>query len=121
MFVDDKFSKSFRSYLGEDGVYNFINSMTEESRYCSDAIEKYLIKELVMKNLFKNSTKSWICDNDYVDSDVKVRYHCQVTGEYLGSAHRDCNIKITLNHKMPVIFQNLKTLKNIILILLCKN
>ena len=55
--------------------------MTEESRYCSDAIEKYLIKELVMKNLFKNSTKSWICDNDYVDSDVKVRYHCQVTGE----------------------------------------
>ena len=41
MFVDDKFSKSFRSYLGEDAVYNFINSMTEESRYCSDAIEKY--------------------------------------------------------------------------------
>ena len=25
--VDDKFSKSFKIYLGEDAVYNFINSM----------------------------------------------------------------------------------------------
>ena len=30
--VDDKFSKSFKSYLGEDAVYNFINSTIEESR-----------------------------------------------------------------------------------------
>ena len=29
---------------------------------------------------FKNSTKCWICDNDYVDNDVKVRDHCHVTG-----------------------------------------
>ena len=27
--VDDKFSKPFRSYLGEDSVYNFINDMIE--------------------------------------------------------------------------------------------
>ena len=25
--VDDKFSKPFQSYLGEDAVYNFINSV----------------------------------------------------------------------------------------------
>ena len=24
---------------------------------------------------FKNSTKCWICDNNYVHSDVKVRDH----------------------------------------------
>ena len=34
--VDDKFSKPFKTYLGEDAVYNFINSMIEESKYCSD-------------------------------------------------------------------------------------
>ena len=29
---------------------------------------------------FKNSTKCWICDNDYVDNDAKVRDHCHITG-----------------------------------------
>ena len=29
--VDDKLSKSFQLYLGQDVVYNFINSMMEES------------------------------------------------------------------------------------------
>ena len=46
--VHDKFSKSFRTYLGEDAVYNFINSMIEESRYCSDMMKKHFNKELVM-------------------------------------------------------------------------
>ena len=31
--VDDKFSKPFKSYLGKDAVYNFINSIIEESKY----------------------------------------------------------------------------------------
>ena len=31
---------------------------------------------------FENSTKCWICDNDYVDNDVKVRDHCYTTGKY---------------------------------------
>ena len=28
---------------------------------------------------FKNSNKCWICDNDFVEDDVEVRYHCQIT------------------------------------------
>ena len=28
--VDDNFSKTFKSYLGKDAVYNFVNSMVEE-------------------------------------------------------------------------------------------
>ena len=43
---------------------------------------------------FKNSTKCWICDNDYVDNDVKITDYCHVTGKYRTSAHRDCNISI---------------------------
>ena len=75
-------------------------------------INKYFNKDLVMtkaenKN-FKNSTKCWICYNDYVDNDVKVRDHCHITGKYRGSAHRDCNVNLKLNHKILVVFQNLK-------------
>ena len=57
---------------------------------------------------FKNSTKCWICDNDYVDNAVKVGDHCHITGKYRGSAHRYCNINLKLNHKIPVVFRNLR-------------
>ena len=26
----------------------------------------------------ENSTKCWICDNKYIDTDVKIRYCCHV-------------------------------------------
>ena len=42
---DDKFSKSFKLYLGQDAVYNFINSMDKESRYW-DEVKNILIKNL---------------------------------------------------------------------------
>ena len=57
---------------------------------------------------FKNSTKCCICDNDYIDNDVKVRDHCPITEKYRGSAYRDCNINLKLNHKIPVVFHNLR-------------
>ena len=67
---------------------------------------------------FENSTKCWISHNVYVDDNVKVRDHGHITGKYSASTHRDCNIKVKLNHKIPVMFQNFK---NVIPILLCKN
>ena len=41
----DKFSKLFKSYLGEDAVCNFINSMIEESKYCSDVMKQNIEKK----------------------------------------------------------------------------
>ena len=46
--VDDKFSKHFKTYLGKASVYIFIDSMIEESKYCSDVMKKHFNKELVM-------------------------------------------------------------------------
>ena len=57
---------------------------------------------------FKNSTKYWICGNDCIDCDVKVRDHCHITEKYSGFAQRDCNINIRLNQKVPIIFHNHK-------------
>ena len=34
--VDDNFRKPFKSYLGKYAVYNFIISMIEESKYCTN-------------------------------------------------------------------------------------
>ena len=88
------FSKPSKSNVGKDAVYDFINSMIKESKYCSDVMKKYFNKELVMtkdNEDFENATKCWICDNFYFDGDVEVRDHCHITGKYRGSAHRDCN------------------------------
>ena len=64
MCIDDKFSKPFKAYLGEDAIYNLIKSTMEESKYCSDVVKKYFKKELVKtkedNKTFKNSTKCWI-------------------------------------------------------------
>ena len=56
---------------------------------------------------FENSNKCWISDNDYT-GDVNVRDHCRITGKYRGSAHRDCNINVKLNHKIHVLFHSLE-------------
>ena len=56
---------------------------------------------------FENYTKCWICDNDYVDNDIKVRDHSHITGKYRGFAHTGCNINVKLNRKISVVFHNL--------------
>ena len=39
--VDDNFSKPFKTHLGKDPVYNFINDLIEESKYCREMIKKH--------------------------------------------------------------------------------
>ena len=59
--VDNKFNKLFKSYFGEDAVYNFISSMIEESKYCGNVMKKHFNKDVVMTREgnedFENSTK----------------------------------------------------------------
>ena len=40
VYVDEKFRKLFKWYLGEYAIYNFIISIVEESKYCSDVMKK---------------------------------------------------------------------------------
>ena len=90
--VNDKFRKPFKTYLEKHANYNFIFSLTEESKYCNEVMKKYFNKELAMTKDdtedFKNFTKCWICDNDHINTDVKVRDHCHITEKYGGSAQR---------------------------------
>ena len=41
-------------------------------------------------------------------SIMMLRGHCHITGKYRDSTHRDCDINLKLNHKIPVVFNNLK-------------
>ena len=43
-------------------------------------MKKQFNKELVMTK--EDNEDFEICDNDYIDGDVKVRDHCHITGKY---------------------------------------
>ena len=67
-------------------------------------MKKHFNKEFVIteendKNV-EGSTKRCTCDNSFVEGDVKIRDHFQVTKTYRGAAHGDCNIKVSLNYKI---------------------
>ena len=67
---------SLLSHTCEDDVYNFINSLIEESKYYTNIMKKHFNKLLIMTKKdedFENFTKFWFCDNIYVDGDVIVR------------------------------------------------
>ena len=46
VYIDDKFGKPFKNYLGKDAVYNFVKNMIEESKYFSEVMKKHLTKNL---------------------------------------------------------------------------
>ena len=66
-------------------------------------------KSILTKNLqWLKKAKCWICNNNYVDGDVKVRDYSHITGKYRGSINRECNINVMLNKKILVVFHNLR-------------
>ena len=60
-----------------------------------------------MKIIIKNSNDCWIC-NEKIKNKDKVRDHCHITGKYRGSAHKECNLKLKIPGKLPIIFHNLE-------------
>ena len=80
-------------------------------------MKKPFNQELVMtkedNENFKRSTKFRFYDKDYVDNDVKGKDHCHIFGKQTGSGYKDSNINIKLNHKIPVVFPNLKIMISI--------
>ena len=93
--------------------------MIKESKYCTDIMKKYFNKRLVMTKKdnqdFKSTTKYWIWNGDYVKGNVKIRDHCHITRNY--TVHRDCNINVKLNHKVPIVFHNLKNYDSYLIML----
>ena len=58
------------------------------------------------ENNYQNSEYCWIC-NEKID-DKKGKDLCHITGRYRGAAHRQCNLKLKISRKLPIIFHNLE-------------
>jgi hypothetical protein len=56
---------------------------------------------------FKNAKICFICENEFLENDVKCKDHCHLTGEYRGPSHVGCNINYTDSCYIPIVFHNL--------------
>ena len=105
--VDDQFTEPFKSNLGRNAVHKFIISMI--------VIKKHFNNKIVMTKKDHENFKN----NTFVENDFKVRrYHFHVIGKNRGNARSDCNIKVSLNYKIPIGFAILEIALHIVL---CKN
>ena len=57
---------------------------------------------------FKNATCCSICNQDFIEGDIKCRDHDHRTGNYRGATHQKCNINYFCNRFTPVVFHNLR-------------
>ena len=92
-----------------------MEAMLDEVKYCKNTMKTCFNTPLKMtdddEKKFKNATACHICDKEYTDDDIRVRDHCHITGNYRGSAHQECNLKLRVDPdkiKIPVIFHNLR-------------
>ena len=58
------------------------------------------------EEIYQNSHISWICKQEL--NINKVRDHCHVTGKFRGATHDNCNKKLRIPRKLPIIFHNLQ-------------
>ena len=56
---------------------------------------------------FDSATRCWICQNDFVEGDQKVREHCHYSKKFRGAAHNSCNLLFRKPKHVPVFFHNL--------------
>ena len=112
---DDKYSKPLIMHRGEKAVYEFMEQMLKEVKYCKNVMKKEFNKPLKMtkkdEEKFKKAEECYICNKKYTNEDIRVRDHCHITGKYRGSAHQECNLELRVNPEqleIPVIFHNLR-------------
>ena len=109
---DDKYSKPYKGYRGENTVNKLIENLLEEQNEIKNIIKQIFNKEMIISkkehNDFKNAKSCHICNKEYNNDDVPVRDHCHVPGKYRGSAHTDCNLLSTSTNEIYVIFHNLR-------------
>ena len=47
-----------------------------------------------------------ICSEEW--NTGKVREHCHITGKFRGAVQNECNLKLRIPKKLPIIFHNLE-------------
>ena len=108
--IDNRFTLPTIIFEDKNCINRLIKWIFTQQKRINQIIKEYFNKKLKMtaedeKN-YQDSQDCWIC-NEKLD-ETKVRYHCHITGKYRGAAHNQCNLKLKIPKKLPLIFHNLQ-------------
>ena len=110
--INNNFTLPTKIFIFSNSIKEFIESIFEQQKYCNKIINKHFNKKLKMtiqdENNYQNSQDSLICNAKLDEDKDKVRDHCHITGKYRGAAHSQCNLKLKIPRKIPIIFHNLE-------------
>ena len=108
--IDNRFTLPAIIFEGKNCINKFIKLIFRQQEQINQIITNHFNKKLKMttedENNYQNSQNCWIC-NEKLDTD-KVRDHCHITGKSRGAAHSQCNLKLKIPKKLPIIFHNLE-------------
>ena len=107
--IDNRFTLPTNIFEGKNCINKSIKWIFTQQERIDQIIKEHFNKKLKIttedeKN-YQDSQDCWIC-NEKLD-ETKVRDHCYITGKYRGAAHSQCNLKLKIPKKLPIIFRNL--------------
>ena len=98
-FAYGKVQNPLTLYCGKDCVKKFCDHVIGEAHRLYHAFPEHPMKPLTsnQNEKYKKSKRCHICFRPFTEKNPKVRDHCHYTGNYRGTAHRNCN----LQYKIP--------------------
>ena len=109
---NNKYSKPYKSYTGENAIKTFFENLFEDEKYIIDCMNKFKKSDIIMtqkqRQEYNNAKKCYLCGGKFTDDNKKVRDHNHVSGFYRGAAHDKCNLEFKVSNRIPILFHNLK-------------
>lgn len=111
---DNNYSKPVKVISGKHCIEEFLKSLILEETEILKLMKMFTKSDIIMTKQqyeeYRNAKVCYICKKNFSNTKEyrKVRDHNHITGKYRGAAHDQCNLKLKLSYKIPVIFHNLK-------------
>ena len=87
---NDKFSKPFKMFRGEDSVYKFFEALFEEEKEIQQHMKKFKRTDMILTKdqitAHAIAKECYVCHTNFTAEVKKVRDHCHVSGNYRGAA-----------------------------------
>ena len=95
-------------YRGADAAEHILKSLQEEESKIKGMLADPKAMRMTREDwlAFRTAETCHVCYKPL--GGDSVRDHCHITGEYRGTAHNTCNLKLRLNTSIPVVFHNLR-------------
>lgn len=98
-----------KTYAGANAHLHFIKHLLIQERKWIDEllnVKKPIVKTREGERDFYTSTHCYICEVQFGQDVIKVRDHSHYTGQYLGAACQQCNLRRRMPKKLKIFVHN---------------